>query len=88
MKKSNPTFDDFIVVSRKQVELAIYIRQYRRIHQLSQAEMAKLCSLYGKPHNVSFTGADISYYENYKHIPTSHKFQVLMNTMDLDPAVL
>lgn len=75
-------------VTRKQIELAFYIRQYRRIHQLSQTQMANICTLYGKPHNVKFAVSEISEYENYKHMPTPPKFQILMNTMDLDPDVL
>ena len=81
-KNVNPTFDDFVVVSRKQVELAILVRQFRRIHNLSQKEMANICSLYGKPRNVIFSQTDICKYENYKTIPTPPKFTTLMNAMD------
>lgn len=86
--KVNPVFDEFFMVSPKQIELAIYIRQYRRIHQLSQTEMAKVCSLYGEPFGIKFTNFDISVYENCKHIPTPSKFQILMNTMDITPQML
>lgn len=78
--------EPILSVTKTQVELAFYIRQYRRIHEMSQVEMAQLCSLYGKPYNVKFSCSEISSYENYKHKPTPHKFQVLMNTMDLDPS--
>lgn len=84
----DPVFNEFIVVSPKQVELAIYIRQFRKIHNLSQKEMAELCSLYGKDNNISFKSCEIWFYENYKRIPTKPKFQVLMNTMDITPDML
>ena len=87
-KSINPTFDDFVVVSRKQVELAIYIRQFRRMHNLSQEQMARICSAHGRSRKISFSGVDISNYENYKHIPTPPKFQTLMSAMDLDPIAL
>ena len=80
----NPVFTNFRMISPQQVELAIFIRQYRRIHNLSQTEMAKLCSIYGKSKGVKFHFTEISNYENYKSIPTPAKFQCLMNTMDLD----
>lgn len=86
--KVNPTFDNFVLLSPKQVEFAIYIRQFRRIHELSQREMATLCNHYGKSHNVKISAMDISNYENYKNIPTPPKFSTIMNTMDLDPAML
>lgn len=75
-----------ISVTKTQIELAFYIRNYRRIHELSQPEMAKICTLYGKSHNVKFAASEICAYENYKHMPTPPKFQILMNTMDLDPS--
>ena len=86
--KINPVFDNFIMVSPKQIELAIYIRQFRRIHQLSQQQMADLCSLYGEPYNVKFTNFNISVYENCRQIPRPVKFQVLLNTMDLTEDML
>lgn len=35
----NDLFNDTIVVSRKQVELAIYLRNFRRMHELSQGQL-------------------------------------------------
>ena len=86
----NPIFfyDEQVKVSRKQVELAFYIRQFRRIHNLSQPEMARLCSLYGKDSGVRFFPSEIHEYENYRHAPTPPKFQILMNTMDITPEML
>ena len=86
--KINPTFDDFVVVSRKQVELAIFIRQYRRINHLSQHEMAEICSIIGAKHNIKFLTSEISNYENYKTIPRPYKFQILMQIMDITPSML
>lgn len=87
-KLVNPTFDKFIVVSPKQIELAIYIRQFRRIHNFSQEEMAALCTKYGESSGVKIHWTEISNYENYKHIPTPPKFKVLMNTMDITADML
>lgn len=87
-RKVDPIFDNFMMVSPKQIELAIFIRQYRRIHELSQAEMAKICTLYGEPSGIKFTNFDISVYENCKTVPTTPKFQVLMNTMNITPQML
>jgi len=84
----NPVFDNFRMISPKQVELAIYIRQYRKIHELSQCDMARICSIYGEPFGIKFIQQEIDRYENYKTVPTKAKFQVLMNTMDITPDML
>lgn len=84
----NPTFDNFMLISPKSVELAIYIRQFRRLHNLSQNEMAKICTLHGKKQGIKFTQRSICAYENYETIPTPPKFQILMNTMDITPDML
>lgn len=76
------------VVTREQVELAFYIRNYRRIHELSQVQMAAICSCYGEPNNIRITPSDISCYENYNRMPTKGKFQVLLNTMDIEKSDL
>ena len=81
MRSTNPTFNDLEIVSRKQVELAFFIRAFRRINNMSQKEMADLCSCYG----VHFDTMDISRYENYKAAPTMPKFQILMKTMHITP---
>ena len=80
----NDLFNDTIVVSRKQVELAIYLRNYRRMHELSQVEMAGLCSIYAEPYHVKITSQEISDFENYRKKPSRKKFQILLNTMDLN----
>lgn len=77
-------YNDIITVSRKQVELAICIRQYRRIHDLSQKQMAKICSIYAEPYGVKFANTEISNYENYRIRPSAKKFQILMSAMDID----
>ena len=84
----NPVFGHFIKVSPTQVELAIYIRQFRRIHELSQSDMAKICSLYGEDKGVKFKQAEIGRYENYKTVPTPAKFEILMNTMNITQDML
>lgn len=84
----NPVFNDFMHISPKQVIFSMYIKNYRSRHNFSQAQMAKVCSLYGEPEGISFTIMEISHYENYKTIPTPAKFQVIMKTMDIDPSML
>jgi len=85
---NNPVFNDFQMISPKQVMFSYYINLYRKKFNISQREMADVCSLYGKPHNVKITVQDICFYENYKRIPTPQKFQVIMDTMNLDPTCL
>lgn len=87
-KTINPTFDDFFVVSPKSIELAIYLRRFREIHNLSQVEMARLCTMYGRSMNIQFVASEIHKYEYCKTIPTPPKFQILMNTMDITPDML
>lgn len=82
-KNANPVFDDVRLLSPKQVLFAFYMTEYRRKYNLSQKEMAEICSLYGEPSHVKFTQNDISSYEIYKTIPTPPKFQILMNTMNI-----
>ena len=84
----NPVFKDFRVISPQSVELAIYIRSYRRMHEISQMEMAKICTIRGRRNNVSFTQNDIDRYEKYKNVPTPPKFQILMETMNITPSDL
>lgn len=84
----NPVFNDFQMISPKQVMFSYYINLYRKKFNISQREMADVCSLYGKPHNVKVTAQDIYFYESYKRIPTPQKFQVIMDTMNLDPTCL
>ena len=87
-KKVNPIFDNFQVLSPKQVTFSCYMKMYRKKYNLSQAEMAEICSLYGEPHNIKFDFTEISRYENMKTIPTPHKFEVLMNVMNIDSSML
>jgi transcriptional regulator with XRE-family HTH domain len=86
--KQNPFFDDFQMRSMKLIRLSICIQNYRRHYNLSQREMADICTLYGEPVNVKFFQTEIANYENCKTVPTPPKFQVLMNTMNIDESVL
>ena len=79
----NPEFDDVQILSPKQVLLSYYIIQYRKRFNLSQREMAEICSSYGKANNVKFAQREIGLYESYRTIPTPPKFQVLMNTLNI-----
>ena len=88
MKGKDKFFNDCRSISPKQVELAICIRMYRRMNTMSQEEMAKICTLYGKSKNVKFTTHDISDYENYKRAPRAKKFQILLNTMKITPQTI
>lgn len=87
-KHVNPVFNDFQYISPKQVTFAMYLVDYRRRHNFSTKETAKVFSMYGKPENVKITNFDISMYERYKLIPTPKKFQVIMQAMDLSPDML
>ena len=86
--KQNPFFDDFQMRSMKLIRLSICIQNYRRYYNLSQAQMARICTLYGKPDNIKFTQTEIAKYENCKTVPTSPKFQILMNTLNINESVL
>ncbi len=87
-RKVNPIFDNFQVLSPKQVTFACYMKMYRKKYNLSQAEMAEICSLYGEPHKIKFAMSEISGYETMKTIPTMPKFQVLMNVLGINVSML
>ena len=74
-------------VSPKLVILGFYITNYRRTHNISQRQMADICTLYGKPHNIKFSQVDIWNYERYRCAPTPPKFQVLMNALNIDESM-
>ena len=82
-QNANPEFNDVRLISPKQVILAFHMTEYRRKYNLSQREMAEICSLYGEPSNIKFAQTEIAKYETYKTIPTPPKFQILMNTMNI-----
>ena len=84
----NRKIENKLTVTRTQVELAFFIRQFRRIHELSQIQMAKICTVYGKPYNEKFYSGQICDYENYKHMPNKKRFQILLNTMDISEDML
>ena len=82
-RKIPDVFNDFAYISPKQVTLSCYIKMYRQKYNISQQEMAKICSMYGEPHKVKFACCEIYNYENYKTIPSEPKFQILMNTLGI-----
>ena len=86
--KVNPTFDNFTILSPKQVTFSCYLKMFRRQHNFSQKQMADLCTLYGKPYGIKLTQNDISRYECMKNIPRTNKFKTMMITMDLEPSML
>lgn len=85
MKGRSNFWGDQYVVSKKQIELVLNITEYRRIHNISISEMAKICTLYGGSYGVKFTSSDICNYENLKSAPRKPKFQVLCNVLNMDP---
>ena len=88
--RHNTFFDDGkeVTVTRKQMNLSMLIQNYRRIHQLSQADLAKACAIIGKSCNVKMSQNDISNYEICKTTPTMPKFQILMKTMHATPDMI
>lgn len=82
-KARSKFFSDMKKISPQMVELAFYIRAFRRINNLSQAEMAEICNEYGKKNNVKMHFTEISNYERYKVIPSEVKFQILLDTMKI-----
>ena len=82
-RTSNSQMNDFQVVSRRAVELAIELRAYRNKHQISQRQMAHIASAYGMPFKVKFTQYDISHYEKYLTIPTENKMYALLNMLGI-----
>ena len=81
MKGRAKFWGEQIVVSKKQVDFAHGIIDYRKTHNLSQKEMARICSLYGKTHGVKFAQTEISAYECLKKAPRKIKFEVLTNVI-------
>ena len=75
--------DEAVTVHPKLIEFAIVIRNYRRSNNLSQKDLAEACSIIGKKAGVKMSSTDIHGYENYMHVPSAPKFQVLLNTMGL-----
>lgn len=75
---------EFKLVSFKQMRLALAINGYRREHQLSQKEMAHICSLFGEPNGVKFFEAEISQYELMNRAPRKKKYDVLCNVLNLN----
>lgn len=84
----NPVFDNFQMLSPKQVTLACYLKMYRRKYNISQKEAARIFTKYGQPHDVRFAQTEIAKYETYKTIPKPNKLNVLMNALDIDPSWL
>ena len=82
-RKGSKYLDDFQVVSRKQVELAIWIRSYRRCHEISLQTMANLATIKGRSQNVRFNAGEIGKYENYRRIPSTRKLNVLLDVIGI-----
>ena len=72
--------NDFAIMSRRQVEFGIYIRNYRRVYNLSQAEFAKLCSLYGKK---KITPQSVGFWENFSRVPSEENMNIALNVMHI-----
>ncbi len=82
-KTSNTFLNDFQVVSRRAVELAIELRAYRNKHNISQTQAAHIASAYGIPYKVKFSQIEISSYEKFKTIPKENKMNALLNMLGI-----
>ena len=82
-KTQNPYMNDFQVLSRRQVELAIELRAYRCRHNISQSQTAHIATAYGQPYKVKFTNAEISNYEKFISIPSENKMNALLNMIGI-----
>ena len=87
MTGRNKFWGKFQLVSDRQIELALSINAYRKKYNISQKEMAHICTLYGKPHNVKFTQTQISSYETMKTAPRTVHYQILCNVLDINPTI-
>lgn len=88
LEKLNPYLNDFQVISRRQVELAIELRAYRCKHQINQTQAARIATAYGSPYKISFTQTEISSYERYTKFPTEKKMMALLNMIGIDVETL
>ena len=70
-----------ITVTKRQIDFAIGMNEYRRKHNLSQAEMANICTLFGVSRGVKFAQTEISAYETLRTAPRPVKFQVLTDVI-------
>lgn len=77
-RTKNRYMSDFQIVSRRQVELAMCLREYRRRNNISQNDFVEIANIYSRPYNVKFTNYDISVYERYLVIPGEKKMNVLL----------
>ena len=78
----------FRSVSEKQAEFVANIWAYRREHNISQAEMARICNLYCEPNGIKFYPSEIGAYERLERTPHKPKYKALCNIMNLNPTTL
>ena len=83
MKGRSEFWGKFQLVSDKQIELALSLNGYRKKFNLSQKDMAKICSLYGASQKIAFSAEQISSYETMKTAPRIAKYQVLCNVLNI-----
>lgn len=74
----NKEMSDFQILSRRQVELAYYLRRFRETHGITMSDLAFRCTCFGKPFNVKVVTSEISKYERLIDIPTQKKMKVVM----------
>ena len=83
MKGRSKFWGEFQMISNKQVELSVALNAFRRKYNMSQAELAHICTLYGEPHKIKFIQTEISRYERMATAPRAAKYQVLCNVLNI-----
>lgn len=85
-KRCNPHMQDFQIISRRQIEFGIYIRNYRRIHELSQTQFAKIASYYlgDTDGDDLIQQANISSWENFKVVPCERYMNAVLAAMNIE----
>lgn len=66
-----------VTISDKQMQFAFALNEYRRSHNITLEQMARICSLYGEPQGVKFHFTELSCYELLKKAPSKSKYDVL-----------
>lgn len=66
----------------EQVIFGYKINQYRRKHNLSQAEFAEICNICSEGKSGKFYPCDICLYETRKRTPNKVRFQLITSIVD------
>ena len=83
MRGRNSFWGEHQYISKRQEELSFQMISYRRRNNISQKEMARICTLFGAPYNVKFHPVEISNYECRKCAPRRAKYTVLCKLLNI-----